>query len=183
MIRKWIPQTDVLAHPNVVLFISHGGLFSTIESLYRGVPMLLIPFNGNQHKNAHRVQMEGYGKFLTFDELTKESLLKRITEIVSDDSFQSRAKETSAIFQDSIVHPMNKTIFWIEHVAKFKGAKYLKSNGVHLPWFSYVLLDVVAVNLIAMLIVVFIVCFSIKKVSDKLFSNRKLSQLERTKRQ
>lgn len=33
MVRKWLPQNDILAHPNMVLFISHGGLFGTSESL------------------------------------------------------------------------------------------------------------------------------------------------------
>jgi glucuronosyltransferase len=48
MISKWLPQSDVLAHPNIVLFITHGGMFGTQEGQYRGVPMLFIPFFGDQ---------------------------------------------------------------------------------------------------------------------------------------
>lgn len=81
LIRKWFPQNDILAHPNVILFISHGGLFGTSESLYNGVPLLLLPFFGDQLRNAHRISMAGYGKYITLDEVTKDTLVKMINEI------------------------------------------------------------------------------------------------------
>lgn len=45
---KWMPQADILAHKNVKLFITHGGTFGTTEGVYHGVPMLFIPFYGDQ---------------------------------------------------------------------------------------------------------------------------------------
>ena len=36
MVSKWLPQDDILAHPNVKLFVTHGGLLSATESIMRG---------------------------------------------------------------------------------------------------------------------------------------------------
>lgn len=51
-LQSWIPQTDVLAHENVVLFITHGGMFGSQEGLARGKQMLFIPFYGDQVRLA-----------------------------------------------------------------------------------------------------------------------------------
>ena len=48
LIKKWLPQTDILAHRNVKLFITHGGLFGTMEGIWNGVPMLGLPIYCDQ---------------------------------------------------------------------------------------------------------------------------------------
>ncbi|KAL5273667.1 UGT2A1.2 family protein [Megaselia abdita] len=51
LISDWFPQDDILAHPNVKLFITHGGLLSTTESIYHGKPLIgsTIDSFGNRH--------------------------------------------------------------------------------------------------------------------------------------
>ena len=40
MLSKWLPQQDVLAHPNVRLFVSHGGQSSSQEALCHQKPVV-----------------------------------------------------------------------------------------------------------------------------------------------
>lgn len=63
MIQKWLPQNDILAHPNVKLFITHSGLFGTFEALANGVPLMMIPFFGDQYRN---VTKNKYDFFLSY---------------------------------------------------------------------------------------------------------------------
>ncbi|KAG5670631.1 hypothetical protein PVAND_000879 [Polypedilum vanderplanki] len=51
MISSWLPQRDILAHPNVKAYICHGGLLGTTEAVYEGVPVLGIPIFGDQKTN------------------------------------------------------------------------------------------------------------------------------------
>lgn len=59
MVRKWMPQSDILAHKNVVLFVSHGGVFGKQEGVHRGVPMLFIPLYADQ-VNAYCIRNASY---------------------------------------------------------------------------------------------------------------------------
>lgn len=142
-VMKWLPQNDILAHPNIVLFMSQGGTFSTLKGISHGIPILMISFVYDQYRNAFRLASTWYGNYLNFQTITKESGLSSIQLMINDKSVQNKAKEISTIiYGDNLVHPMEEVMFWIEYVCRHKGAKHLKSHAINVSWFSYLLIDV-----------------------------------------
>ncbi|ESQ37309.1 hypothetical protein EUTSA_v10002845mg [Eutrema salsugineum] len=55
-IVKWAPQIEVLGHPALGGFWSHCGWNSTLESIVEGVPMICMPFIGEQKLNAKYIE-------------------------------------------------------------------------------------------------------------------------------
>nr|CAD7577320.1 unnamed protein product [Timema californicum] len=82
--QKWMPQFDILCHPNVRVFISHGGQLSTIESVHCGVPMIVIPVYGDQPVNAGAVAAAGMALRLDYHTLTKKRLLERLHAVLNN---------------------------------------------------------------------------------------------------
>lgn len=85
-IGKWLPQDDVLAHPNIKLFISHCGLGSIVESQFRGVPILGIPLFADQLSNAAQAAKKGLLKKLDIKSLTEDNFRNAIMEMIEDNS-------------------------------------------------------------------------------------------------
>ena len=57
--EKWVAQPAVLAHPATALFITHMGSASLQQGLAVGLPLLGVPFFGDQPGNAVRLQDNG----------------------------------------------------------------------------------------------------------------------------
>jgi hypothetical protein len=82
-IGKWFPQRDILAHPNVKVFITHGGLLGTTEALVAGVPVIGIPVFGDQRLNIARAVDAGYGESLYFRDITEEKVSEALNKILN----------------------------------------------------------------------------------------------------
>lgn len=121
----------------------------------RGVPMLFIPFFADQRGNALRTQRNGNGLTLPFVKITNETFSASINEMLTNKAYFNRAKELAILFNDNLVHPMNESIYWIEHVLRSKGAKHLKSNAVHMPWYSVLLLDIIILPIAVLVLLYF----------------------------
>ncbi|XP_075223753.1 UDP-glycosyltransferase UGT5-like isoform X2 [Lycorma delicatula] len=161
---SWLPQRDILAHPNVVAFISHGGLLGTSEAVFCGVPILGIPMYGDQHTNVRAVEASGAAIYLAYNKLTKESFYNALTSLISDKKYRENARRLSELYRDRLLPPLETAIYWTEHILKFGGGDHLRVAAVNMPWYQYLLLDI----LIGVLVSLVVVLYCVYKMAHKL---------------
>ncbi|XP_064112814.1 UDP-glycosyltransferase UGT5-like isoform X2 [Macrobrachium nipponense] len=97
MINHWFPQQDILAHPNVKGFISHGGLLSLQEALFHGTPMVVLPLFGDQPTNAARVVANGWGRSLDYKDLSVDLIISSILEVMNNTNIYAAVSFTQII--------------------------------------------------------------------------------------
>ncbi len=81
---KWAPQQDILGHPKMKAFITHGGMGSTSETVYHGVPFVGIPIFGDQLANVEKFMRMGVATQLDFVTLNEDSIVTAIETVVND---------------------------------------------------------------------------------------------------
>ncbi|KAK9881060.1 hypothetical protein WA026_014405 [Henosepilachna vigintioctopunctata] len=144
VIRKWLPQNDILAHKKMKLFITHAGLHSIQETVYHGVPCLTIPVFIDQLSNAKRAVNAGYAELIYMEEITEERLSPLIEVLLNNNNYTAAAKKRSSIMRDRPLSPADTASFWVNYAIRHKGAEHLRVASVNLTWCQYLLLDIVA---------------------------------------
>merc|ERR1712086_802250 len=66
IVRSFLPQQDLLGHPNLKAFVTHAGYLSFEESLCHQVPMVATPICYDQFENADEIVNLGVGASLPF---------------------------------------------------------------------------------------------------------------------
>ncbi|XP_037721682.1 UDP-glucosyltransferase 2 [Drosophila subpulchrella] len=140
-ISKWFPQPDILAHPNVKLFITHGGLLSTIESIYFGKPVLGLPVFYDQHLNVQRAKQAGYGLSADIWSTNATELISLIQELLNKPNYAAAAQIKSKLFRDQKETALERAIWWTEYVLRHKGANHLRCASRDLDFIQFHGLD------------------------------------------
>lgn len=143
-IRKWMPQAQILCHPNVKVFMTHGGLLGSSEAAYCGVPVISTPIHADQFLNSNLMQSRGMGLVLDYNDMTEDNIYNALSEVLSG-KYQKSVKQISYAFKNRPMDPLELGVWWVEHIIKTGGSPLTKTIGSEFSWLKYFSVDVMIV--------------------------------------
>ncbi|XP_057769646.1 UDP-glycosyltransferase 13-like [Salvia miltiorrhiza] len=99
VIKGWVEQERILAHPAIGGFVSHCGWNSVTEAAALGVPVLAWPRHGDQRVNAEVVERAGVGVWERewgwgWERLVpREEIADKLRAVIGDGKLRAAAKE------------------------------------------------------------------------------------------
>ena len=83
LVRSFVPQIGLL--PRMDLFVHHGGNNSFTESLYYGVPMILLPFSSDQFNVARDAESQGVARVLDPNRFSEPAMAEAVRQTLEGD--------------------------------------------------------------------------------------------------
>ena len=143
-ISKWLPQSDLLAHPNIKLFITQGGQQSMEEAIDRMVPLIVIPFLADQDTNAKRIDQRKFGVHLDLHTINQQRLQNAIIEVLKPE-YKMNVQKLRQLVHDQPMKPVDKAVWWTEYVIRHNGTKHLEYVAKNVPFYQKYMLDFMAI--------------------------------------
>ncbi|RVE44213.1 hypothetical protein evm_011112 [Chilo suppressalis] len=168
-IVQWAPQPSILAHPNCILFITHGGSLSLTEAVYFAKPIIGVPVLADQFTNVGMAINLGIGLKVDLSYDMADDLKVALGEALSSSSYTAKAKELSLIYHHRPATPAAELVHWVEHVVLTHGAPHLRSAALTTPWYQKVYLDLIAV----ILAVFYVLKFTISRLFGRKSTQKK----------
>ncbi|XP_071960163.1 2-hydroxyacylsphingosine 1-beta-galactosyltransferase-like [Antedon mediterranea] len=168
-LMSWIPQNDLLGHPNVKAMMYHGGINGVYQAVYHGTPVIGIPMYQDQHDNIARLVAHGMAEVIDINTLTSESLYQTIMKVVSNKRYGDIASLRSKIMRDTVHIPQVETAKWMEHMIKF-GSDHLQSGAKSLTFIEYYLIDSIAILMLLCLVILMCLYRGVKLLVRKIYT-------------
>lgn len=91
----------MLAHPHVKVFWTHAGASSTHEGLANGIPLLCMPFFGDQPDLTQRAVDSGAALSVEKNKLDPADAAEKIERLMTEESFAKSAALVKATFESA----------------------------------------------------------------------------------
>lgn len=164
--RRMLPQREILAHPKVKLFITHGGILSIIEAAHYAVPVLCIPMYYDQLGNSERMKQSGVGLTLDMATMQLDKVRDAIMELLENPKYTHNAKKMSRRLRDQPKSPLDTAVWWTEYVLRHKGAPHMRISQEDMSFMQYYNLDIASVLFGRIgIAIILVTCLSMKLIS------------------
>ncbi|KAM6224375.1 UDP-glucuronosyltransferase 3A1 [Rhynchocyon petersi] len=175
-IVDWLPQSDLLAHSSIRLFVNHGGQNSIMEAIQHGVPILGIPLFGDQPDNLLRVEDKKFGVTVSIKQFKAETFALKMKQVIEDKRYKSAAMAASIIRRSHPLSPSQRLVRWIDHILQSGDGAHLKPHAFQQSWYEQYMLDVLLFLLGIMLGSMWLCGKLLRMVVRWLCGSRKLKQ-------
>lgn len=176
-LTTWMPQNDLLADDRLSLFVTHGGLGSSLELAYQGKPAVVIPLMADQPRNAHMLTRHGGAFQLDKSELDKPANIRNaIQKVIEDSNFKKNAEKLAEVLSSQPNQPKDVVLKHCDFAVKFGDLKTLNSKGRNMNVFQFYSVDVALaaitlISLVSFMVILLSTC--VFRKFHKLFSNTK----------
>ena len=85
-ISNYLPQIEVLKKADA--FVSHGGMNSVTEAIRYGVPMVVIPFSGDEPSVARALREKQIGVVIEKENIDYDLLKQSVEELIYDEKYK-----------------------------------------------------------------------------------------------
>ena len=93
--------------------------------------------------------------------MKEDELISAIDEVLHDPKYTEAAKALGSAMNDQITRPLDRAVWWIEHVMRHP-KMYEGRSPVHkLAWYQYFLLDVIGFLIVVLYIIIKVFIFVI----------------------
>ncbi|GMT15913.1 hypothetical protein PFISCL1PPCAC_7210 [Pristionchus fissidentatus] len=152
-ITKWMPQGDILGHPRISAFITHGGMGSLQETSLNAVPGIFIPLFGDQPRNAGMMEYNRLGKALDKTDVKHpHKFVAVIKEVLEDESIRTNARRVSAMLHKRPFTAKEQLIKYTEFAAEFGPSQALRPKSHDMNFIEYNNLDIIFIALVTTII-------------------------------
>uniref|UniRef100_A0A0N5CHU5 glucuronosyltransferase n=1 Tax=Strongyloides papillosus TaxID=174720 RepID=A0A0N5CHU5_STREA len=163
ILKKWIPQVDLLNDDRVNLFITHGGLNSAIEVSYQGVPSIFVPFFSDQKRNSFMIERYGCSIVIEKDVLNDPEKFKiSITEILTNKKYLENAKKLTNMINIYPHEAKTKLIKSFEFAAEFGNIKEMDLPSIEMNFVELYNIDIYII-LFSIIFILFLITIKVLK--------------------